>query len=182
MIILEFTLMMFFVLIVIFSIIFFSTPLFSRIPFVPCRKKVLNKIVDTLKLQDNSVLYDLGCGDGRILFSVAKKNKNISCIGVEIAPFPYLLAKIKKFFSGSKNVTILYGNLFKTDISPATHIFLYLFPKILDELLPKFEKELKPGTRIVSCDFQFSKREPNEIVEIESRKWQINKKLYIYIF
>ena len=182
MLILAYVLIFFLFLIIFLTLLFFINPLFSFIPFVPVRRKVLNKIISALELNDRSILYDLGCGDGRILFAVARTNPSISCVGIEIGPFPFLLAKIKNIFWGSKKVRILYGNFFKLDTSPATHIFLYLFPEALDELLPKFEKELKTGSRVVSCDFEFSKKKPNKIIEIESLGWQKNKRLYVYDF
>lgn len=164
------------------SLLFLLTPLFSLIPFLPVRKKILNEIISALELNEQSILYDLGCGDGRILFMAMKANPHILCVGIEIAPFPFLLAKIKSVFNFSKNIRIVYGNFFKINISSASHVFLYLFPEALDKLLPKFEKELKIGSRIVSCDFKFSKRKPNKILEIQSTKWQRNKKLYVYEF
>lgn len=157
-------------------------PLFSFIPFVPVKNKTIDVIISALELNNQSVLYDLGCGDGRVLFKIAKINKSISCIGIEIGPLPFLLAKIKNFFLNSRNVRILYGDFFNLNISNASHIFLYLFPEALDKILPKFEKELKQGTRIVSCDFQFSQKTPDKIIEIESKKRGINKRLYVYIF
>lgn len=165
-----------------FSLTFLLTPLFSLIPFVPVRKKILNEIISALELNEQSILYDLGCGDGRILFAATEINPHISCVGIEIAPFPFLLAKVKKVFSFSRNVRILYGNFFKTNLSSASHVFLYLFPEALEKLLPKLETELKSGSRVISCDFKFSKREPNKIIEIKSTKWQKNKKLYVYVF
>ena len=168
--------------IVLFLGLFLLTPLFSKIPFVPVRKNVLNDIISALELSDKSVLYDLGCGDGRILFSVHKLNPNARCVGIEIAPFPFFLAKALKFFNHSKNVSIIYGDMFKTDISSATNVFLYLFPKIMDALLPKFEKELRPGTRVVSCDFQFSNKKPIKILNLKSNSYQLNRKLFIYEF
>ena len=169
-------------LLILFSLLFLLTPFFSLIPFVPVRKKVLNEIILALELDKQSILYDLGCGDGRILFAAAKMNPYISCIGIEIAPFPFLLAKIKSTFYFSKNIHILYGNFYKLNISSASHVFLYLFPEALEKLLPKFEKELKAGSRVVSCDFAFSKRKPNKILETKSTKWKNNIKLYVYDF
>lgn len=135
-----------------------------------------------MELNNKSILYDLGCGDGRVLFAAAKRNPNISCIGIEIAPFPFLFAKIKRVFNSLENVHILYGDFLKTNLYSASHVFLYLFPKALDSLLPKFEKELKVGSKVVSIDFRFSTRKPNKILEIKLKKWQKNKKLYIYEF
>src|ERR1035437_7676635 len=137
---------------------FLMTPLFSKVPFVPVRKKVLKDIISALKLSNESVLYDLGCGDGRILFAAAKIYPKISCVGIKKAPFQFLWAKVHKFFTGkiSKKISIIRGDMFEANVPPATHIFLYLFPELMDSLLPKFKKELKSGTRVVSCDFQFS--------------------------
>lgn len=174
---------MFILFLLIFSsLLFLLSSLFSSIPFVPVRRKILNEIILALDLDKKSILYDLGCGDGRILFTAAETNPHISCVGIEIAPFPFLLAKIKSVFNFPKNVRILYGNFFNINVSSASHVFLYLFPEVLDKLLPKFEKELKVGSRIVSCDFEFSRRKPNKILEIQSKKWQKNKKLYVYDF
>ncbi|MFH1200859.1 MAG: methyltransferase domain-containing protein [bacterium] len=169
-------------LVILLSILFLLTPLFSKIPFVPVRKKVLNDIISALELSDKSVLYDLGCGDGRILFRAHKLNPKVRCVGIEIAPFPFFWAKARKFFNYSENVSIIHGDMFKTDISSATHIFLYLFPKIVDSLLPKFEKELRPGVRVVSCDFQFSNKKPIKTLNLKSNLHQINRRLFIYEF
>lgn len=164
------------------SFLFLITPLFSSVPFVPVKKKTLNKIVSALNLDEQSILYDLGCGDGRVLFAAQRAHPQISCVGIEISPFPFLLAKIKQAFSPKKNVHIFYGDFFNLDISKATHIFLYLFPETLDILLPKLKRELKTGSKVISCDFEFSKIKPEKIIEIKSMNQQKNKKLYIYSF
>ncbi len=169
-------------LFILFLFTSFLTPLFSKVPFVPVRGRIVDEIIAALELKDDSVLYDLGCGDGRVLFAGVKDFPNRSALGIERAPFPYLCAKIRKVFSKTKNVSIIYGDFFKLDFSPATHIFIYLFPSILDELLPKFEKELKQGTRLVSCDFQFSKRKPDEVIKTKSKDWQTNHTIYVYHF
>jgi precorrin-6B methylase 2 len=158
------------------------TPLFSKVPFVPVRKKVLADIISSLNLSNESILYDLGCGDGRILFAAAQVFPGISCIGIEKAPFPFLWAKVRQLFSGNKKISLIRGDMFKADVSPATHIFLYLFPELMDALLMKFKKELKPGTRVVSCDFQFSDKKPDQILNLKVAGHQLNRKLYIYNF
>ena len=182
MIYLYFILIILLLIIMIFCCLYLMTPLFSKVPYIPVRKKVVNDIVASLKLSDDSILYDLGCGDGRILFAVAEMYPNVSCIGIEKAPFPLLAAKFKSLFSKTKNVKIIGGNMFKTNVSNATHIFLFLFPELMDALLPKFEKELKPGTRVISCNFEFSNKKPIEVLDLKSKSNQLNRKLYIYNF
>lgn len=181
-IIMFYALTFFLFLAMIFSLVFLLQPFFSLVPFVPVRKKELSKIISAMELDDRSILYDLGCGDGRVLFAAAEAYPRILCIGVEVAPFPFLLAKAKNMFGISRNVHFLYENFFNTKISSASHVFLYLLPNALDDLLPKLTKELKAGSRVVSCDFKFSKREPSRILEIESAKSQNGRKFYIYDF
>ncbi len=172
------------VLLIVFLLgcLFLITPLFSKIPSVSTRRKVLKQIVEVMDLRDGSVLYDLGCGDGRVLFSALGVYKDITCIGVEKAPFPFLIAKLHQFFSPNKNISIIYGDMFKAEVSSATHIFLYLLPGFMDTLLPKLEKELKPGARVFSCDFQFSKRKPDLVINLSSKKYQLSRRLYVYDF
>ncbi len=182
MIILLYTLVFILLLVILLVILFFLAPFFSLIPFVPVRKETLSEVISALELNKQSILYDLGCGDGRILFAASKSNPFVSCVGIEIAPFPFLLAKIKNVFGVSKNVQILYGDFHNINISPATHVFLYLLPAALDNLLPYLEKELRPGSKVISCDFKFSKKEPSTVLETGTIKSRINKKLYVYNF
>ncbi|MEK7211069.1 MAG: hypothetical protein AAB731_00360, partial [Patescibacteria group bacterium] len=86
------------------------------------------------------------------------------------------------FLGNPRNVKILRKNFFRADLSAATHIFTYLFPKPMNELLPKFKKELKPGARVVSCDFLFKEKEPAEIIELHRSKNQLARRLYVYEF
>lgn len=181
MILVDLTIVFLFIIIV-FLFTSFLTPFFSKVPFVPVRPKVIKEIISALQLETDSMLYDLGCGDGRVLFAAVKQIPSLRAVGIERAPFPYLCARMRKFFSRLKTVSIIYGDLFKLDTSTATHIFIYLFPELLDALLPKFKKELRPGTRIVSCDFQFSDKKPETIIPMTATKWQINHTLYVYRF
>ncbi len=164
----------------IFLVLFCLTPLFSRVPFVPVRSRAVKEMLDVFELKDENVLYDLGCGDGRVLFKAGNIYPNVEFVGIERAPFPYLLAKMRGMLYKNNNVSIRYGNFFTQDISKATHVFVYLFPSLLDELLPKFKRELKSGVKIFSVDFEFSGLIPENVVPLVSKKWQLNKKLNVY--
>ena len=148
-------------------------------PFVPIPKGIDDKIIESLKLKSESILYDLGCGDGRVLISVTKKNPDIKAIGVEKAFVPYFLAKLNT--RNFKNISILREDIFKTDISKATHIFMYLYPAVIKKLWPLIQKSCKAGTRIISCDFQNEEMEPSEIIDIKSQNKSRGKKLFVYI-
>lgn len=151
----------------------------TGVPYVPIPKGVLKKLPEALALNNSSALYDLGCGDGRILYTLARTS-TARFVGVEKAPFPYLASLIRGFLARKKNVRIKYGDIFKTQLSDASHVYVYLLSDVMDKLLPKFERELKKGTRVVSCDFQFKTRVPsNTIPALGGKRPHI---LYVYDF
>jgi len=157
----------------------------NKVPFIGASRKVLKDIEKALDIKDNSVVYDLGSGDGRILFYLSKNNKNAKYIGVENSSFPIFLSKIINFFNFKKtgaHIKIVNNDFFKEDLSNATHIFMYLYPSIMDELLSKFGKELKSGTKIVSLSFQFNGKIPNEEIDLHRSKNKLNRRLYVYQF
>lgn len=157
----------------------------NKVPFVTASNAVLKDIAKALEVKDNSIVYDLGCGDGRILFYLARLNRKAKYIGIENNIFPLLLARFESFFTKKKTgnkVEIIDGDFFKQDLSNATHIFTYLYPNIMDELLPKFEKEFKPGTRLVSLSFKFASKNPISEIDLKRSKYKLGRKLYIYQF
>ena len=120
----------------------------NRVPFVATSHAVLKSIEKALEIKDDSIVYDLGCGDARILLYLSKFNPKAKYIGIENNPFPLLLARFGSFLNNKKTgnkVEIINGNFFKQNLSKATHIFTYLSPSLMDDLLPKFDSELKPG-------------------------------------
>ena len=157
----------------------------NRVPFVTSPKKVLERISKEFDIKDNDILYDLGSGDGRVLFYLAQKNPKAKYIGIENNPFPVLLSRVDNFLRRKKigkSVEIRDESFFNTDISNATHIFTYLYPNIMDELLSKFEKELKPGTKLISLSFKFASKQPISEVDLGRNKYKLGRKLYIYQF
>lgn len=167
------TIFLFFIL---YSIDFFLT--FNKAPFIPTSKNVLSGIIELLDIKDDSVVYDLGCGDGRVLLECYRHNSKARYLGIEKSSIPYILARIKT--KGIDKIKILHGDFFKRNLSQATNVFLYLLPKMMDSLLPKLEMELKQGTVLVSFNFAFSKKKPEKVIKVEMR----NKSglLYVYRF
>lgn len=166
---------LFFLLFFIFQVIAHFT---VDAPFVTIPNGIDEDIVRSLKLKEGSVLYDLGCGDARVLLTAARMHPNIQAIGIEKALWPFLLAKwkTKKY----KNISIHRGDIFTADISSATHIFIYLYPHVLTKLFPKIQAECKPKTLIASCDFEASGQHPTEIIELHSTDSKRGKRLFIY--
>ena len=164
--------------IAVFMIVQFISEFTTDAPFVPIPKEIEDKIIENLKLSPGSMLYDLGCGDGRILIKAVQKYPEIRAVGVEIAFFPFLLAKF--YTRKYKNISIKRENIFKTDISSATHIFLYLYPAIVNRLFVRIKEQCKSGTRIVSCDFEIDGITPTEVVDLNNPNSKRGKKLFIY--
>jgi phospholipid N-methyltransferase len=157
----------------------------SDAPFMTSSMKVLKDINEHFEIKDGSVVYDLGSGDGRILFYLSHFNKKAKYIGVENSLFPFILSKIGSYLNNKKEgveVKIIKNNFFDQDLSNATHIFVYLYPHVMDEMLPKLEKELKPGTRLVSLSFSFKDKKPISEVDLNRSKYKLGRKLFIYQF
>ncbi len=152
-----------------------------HVPFVPVPRVIIPDIIRALDLSPKSILYDLGSGDGRVILSAAKNNPEAYCIGIEKAPLPYFLSLVRQRCSPYRSrIKFRSEDFFKSEIAPATHIFLYLFPKYMDALLLKIIRECRPGTRIVSCDFSFSSISPKEVIELGTGGQAGARKLYIY--
>jgi hypothetical protein len=162
------------------------------VPFVSVSSEALDTIIKALDLNSQSILYDLGSGDGKVLFACFNfytMKAKPRYVGIEYHFFPHILATMKlrrlerAGISGTENIQLINSSFFKQDLSNATHVFVYLFPSMLDKLLPKLEKELKRGTRLISCDFTFSKKQPIEIIDIPGAEIRKRcKKLYVYKF
>jgi len=130
-------------------------------PWVPTNKKAKYRVITMAKLTTEDTVIDLGCGNGVLLVEAYKK-AHCKVMGVDCAPLQCFLAKLNFLVHGVKG-KIKMQDLFKADISKATVIFLFLLPKVMEDLKPKLQKELRPGSKIVSYTFPFEDWEPNEV-------------------
>jgi hypothetical protein len=120
-----------------------------------------------------------------VLFYVAKFVKDAKYIGIENVTFPLILARVRAWWHKKKNGTtieILNQDFFHRDLSDATHIFTYLYPNVMDDLLPKLDRELKPGTRLVSVTFKFTQKQPIAEFDLKRSKYKLARKIYLYQF
>jgi SAM-dependent methyltransferase len=121
-------------------------------PWVPTHLKDLERIEKIADLQANQIFYDLGCGDGRILFHLSRYS-NASLIGIELSLFHYLLALFFKLIHRRKNVLIKLGNLLQQDFSQADVVYIYGCPSRLEEIGKKLKRNLKVGAKIISYEY-----------------------------
>jgi len=125
-------------------------------PWWRTSKKTARAICKLASVKKGDLIYDLGSGDGTALM-IAAKEFGANGIGIEIDPFRYWVSKILlKKNSVADKVRILRKNFFAQNLKDADVIFVYLIPKTLEKLLPKFKKELKKGTRIVSFVYEIN--------------------------
>ena len=133
--------------------------------FVPTPQDVVDKMLEIAKVQKTDVLSDLGCGDGRIVATAAKKY-GCRAIGYDIDPIRVEESLDTVKLSGVEQlVTIEQRDIFALDLSPANVVTLYLLPELNVKLIPQLKK-LKDGSRIVSHDFRMIGVKPDMMVRL----------------
>ena len=137
--------------------------------FVPTPQDAVEKMLELAEVKKGDVVYDLGCGDGRIVVTAAKKH-GARGIGIDIDPQRIAEANESARKEGVAHlVTFKQADLFATDISEATVVTLYLLPRLNVKLRPKLFAELKNGTRIVSHAFDMAEWEPEKHLKSDGR-------------
>jgi SAM-dependent methyltransferase len=135
--------------------------------YVPTDMEVVTTMLEAAKVGPGDVVYDLGCGDGRIVITAARRF-GARGIGVDLDPERIAEARQNATQAGvSDRVSFLVQDLFTTDVSPATVVALYLSPDINLRLRPKLQRELRPGSRIVSHQFDMGDWPPQRTIELE---------------
>ncbi len=127
----------------------------AEVPYFPSTDEAVSGMLKLAGTGPQDVVYDLGCGDGRIVIAAAREF-GARAVGVEIDPAPLRMAVYQARRAGVESrVRFVRGDLFDTDISEASVVTLFLFESLNRRLLPKLLKELKPGTRIVAHRYGF---------------------------
>jgi cyclopropane fatty-acyl-phospholipid synthase-like methyltransferase len=151
----------------------------ARVPdvvYVPTPQPVVDAMLTLAAVTDKDVVYDLGCGDGRIPITAAQKF-GARGVGIDIDPKRIEEANENAKAAGvTDKVTFLTQDLFESDISAATVVTLYLLPSLNEKLMPKLKSELKPGTRVVSHAFTMGTTWPPD-----SRAEAEGKSVYLWI-
>ena len=138
-------------------------------PYVPSPEAVVNGLLKLADVHPGDVVYDLGCGDGRIVISAAK-DFGARAVGVDLNPVRIQEAQENAKKAGiTKQVSFREGDLFNADLREATVVTLYLLPSVNLRLKPKLLKDLKPGTRIVSHSFDMGDWKPDKQMEVNGR-------------
>lgn len=149
------------------------------VPYVPTRPEVVNAMLELAGVTEDDVVYDLGCGDGRIVITAAKEY-GASGKGIDIDPERISEAKENAREAGVEDkVEFVRANLFESDFSEASVVTLYLLSSVNMKLRPILLKQLKPGTRIVSHAFDMGDWEPDETRTVDGARiylWTVPEK------
>jgi cyclopropane fatty-acyl-phospholipid synthase-like methyltransferase len=147
--------------------------------FVPTPDAVVEAMLEVAKVTKHDVVYDLGCGDGRIPVAAAQTyGARAVCIDIDPQRVKEAEERVRTH-NVEDRVTVMEADLFTTDISEATVVTLYLLPSLNQKLIPKLKSELKPGTRIVSHAFDMGDWKPEKELTVDGRKvyfWTIPRR------
>jgi predicted RNA methylase len=146
-------------------------------PSIPTPSSVVDRMLDAAHVKASDVVYDLGSGDGRIVIAAAQKY-GAKAVGVEMLPDLCRQAQRRIRELGLEDrASIVEGNVFHVDFSPATVVTMYFMTDSNERLRPNLEKYLKPGTRVVSNQFPIRGWKP---VSVEHVKAGMDYTIYVY--
>ena len=143
--------------------------------YVPTPQRVVDKMLEVAKVTSSDIVYDLGCGDGRIVVTAARKGA--TTIGFDINPERVQEARANVKSAAIESLaSIKWANVFSVDLSPATVVTMYLLPELNVRLIPQLDR-LRAGSRIVSHDFDMQGVTPDKVVTITAPEF-VNEQGY----
>lgn len=133
---------------------FFCVAFITGAPYVPSSRQASRKMIELAHIKRGDRIYDLGSGDGKLLFLAAQQGAVAT--GYEINPYLVLFTKIRTYFSPyRKNIHVHWKNFWHADIGDADAVFVYLIAWKMERLETLLRQRLKPGTRVISNSFIF---------------------------
>jgi protein-L-isoaspartate O-methyltransferase len=137
-------------------------------PFIASPQPIVDRMLDLAAIKPGEVIFDLGCGDGRVLITAAQRYR-AKGIGVELSDKLVRMTNDQiKRYSLENLVTVRQGSLLDMDLQPADIVILYLDTGANDMLRPKLEKQLKPGARVISHDFEVRGWKPAKVEKMRA--------------
>lgn len=127
----------------------------SFAPWVPARRRDLERIARLAALQPGETLYELGAGNGRVSLALARHFPDSRIVGLELAWPLFALCRARQWLCRTRNVRFRWRNLFRTDLGAADVVYFFGVPKtVTGPLQEKLRRELKPGARVLSYAFE----------------------------
>jgi SAM-dependent methyltransferase len=142
------------------------------VEYVPTPHHVVAEMLRLVEMKPTDVVYDLGCGDGRVVITAAKQYRARG-VGVDVDPKRIRESRANARKAGVVDrVKFLQQDLFDTDIREATVVTLYLLPQLNRQLRPKLLSDLRPGTRVVSHDFDMGEWHPDKVIYVPASTYE----------
>ena len=140
----------------------FAIGAISAAPWVRTKRDQRQRIVDEVLLKDGAKVYDLGCGDGAVLFSLARRNPTARAVGYEIALLPLAIGWATKALGGPayRNVSLRCRDLFSPDLSDADTVFVFLLKECYPRIIRKLGAELRDDAEVVVAAWPLPDIEP----------------------
>lgn len=163
----------------------------DKLPYTPTPNSITKKIVKKNIFTEKDKILDIGSGTGKILFRLATKTTASDLTGVEKRKELYLYSKLKKLCLGliypqirQKNIKFINDDIVNHDLSKYNKIYMFSLPKFTEKYLtPKFNKELKKGTQIITTMFEIKKNKNLKLIKtIKAKDWILIKKRTIKVF
>ena len=152
------------------------------VPYVPTTEEAVKAMLKLADVKSSDIVYDLGCGDGRIVIAAAKEY-GAHGVGIDINPERIAEAKENARTAGVENLVRFEENdLFDADIHQATVVTLFLLNSVNEKLRPKLLKDLKPGTRVVSNTFGMGDWKPDKEMNVGDpvEGFSLSRKLFLW--
>jgi SAM-dependent methyltransferase len=142
------------------------------VEYVPTPHHVVSEMLRLAAVTPTDVVYDLGCGDGRVLIAAAQ-NYNARGVGIDIDPQRIEESRLNARQAGViDRVQFFQQDLFETDIREASVVTLYLLPQLNRQLRPRLFSDLRPGTRVVSHDFDMGDWQADQVIHVPGEAYE----------
>ncbi|CDR34380.1 class I SAM-dependent methyltransferase [Criblamydia sequanensis] len=175
-IIILFFISFFFILWVWVSVVFWS--LRNGISPMPTSDKAKNKALALMSNETQGIVYDLGSGWGGMAIQIAKKLPHCQIIGFETSPVPFYTSLLWNKMERLANLKFVKKDFFHVNLSDASIVYCYLYPRAMQDLKAKFEEELKPGTIVISNTFSVPGWDPVQCLQLND---MYHTRIYAYV-
>ncbi len=165
-------------LVAIMSIAFYGIKL--GITPMPSSRKAIATFIDLIPDKTHGTIVDLGSGWGSLAYPIAKRFPEAEVIGYELSPLPWLYSRLKGLFVRRPNLSLLRCSVFDADLSDVDVVVVYLHPAAMRKLAPKFERELRPGTIVLSNTFPVPTWEPAQTLHLGKTWLSTSNEIYVY--
>ena len=142
----------------------------DRVPLSLTNRRTWAALADMLPETNDFAFVDLGCGIGGLLADLARRRPAARWIGVESAPIPFALAWLRLKLTGRPIVELRFADMWRQDLAEFDIVYCFLSPAPMPNLFDKEQREMKPGSRLISTSFVVPSHPADEVIEVDGRR------------